>query len=123
MKLRRYGDPFGRITERPYGESKTIPGQSMQVREILTRYTSGQSLDVTSHTPVYLTDVELYDTRRKHNIDIAVDRLANEENILTLEDRVVDNKTSLDKLVAQSKQKSKNQVVMEPIQQPQQASE
>lgn len=60
------------------GESQTIPDQAMEVRDILSRYTSGQSLSVNANVPIYGEDNLLYDVRRKSNIDLAEDRHANE---------------------------------------------
>lgn len=79
-------------------KSQTIPDQAISTREILARYTTGQSLSLTANTPVYAENAPLYDTRRKSNIDIAVDRLNNEQKILEKESRVYDNKTKLSKL-------------------------
>lgn len=83
--------------------SETIPDQAMSVREILHKYTSGQSLDVNNLTPVYLENVSLYDTRRKHEIDLAVDKLQHERELIRLDKKVYDNKTALSELEADQK--------------------
>ena len=75
----------------------------MSMREILHRYTSGATLDVNNHTPVYLENVPLYDTRRKHEIDLAVDRLKHETTLSNMEKKVYDNKTALSQLDADQK--------------------
>ena len=75
----------------------------MSMREILHRYTSGATLDVNNHTPVYLENVPLYDTRRKHEIDLAVDRLNHEATLNTMEKKVYDNRTALNQLDADQK--------------------
>lgn len=74
-----------------YGESLTVPDQAMSVREILHRYTTGGDLRIKAGTPVYSEDTMLYDTRRKHNIDLAVDRKANEEFVASQRAKVIDN--------------------------------
>lgn len=73
-KYRSHGEPLPPLKPIDYGESQTVPGQALSVREILHRYTTGQSLSVNNNTPVYLENVPLYDLRRKSNIDIARDR-------------------------------------------------
>lgn len=83
--------------------SKTIPGQAMSTREILHRYTSGGSLNVNVNEPVYLTNVPLYDTRRKHNIDIAVDKSNNEKKIMQQQKEVFDNTTAISELTQKRK--------------------
>ena len=70
------------------------------MREILHRYTSGATLDVNNHTPVYLENFPLYDTRRKHEIDLAVDRLNHEKTLDKMSRKVYDNKTALQQLDA-----------------------
>jgi hypothetical protein len=82
-KYRSHGQPLPEPTPIDYGESKTIPDQALSVRDILHRYTTGQSLSVNNNTPVYLENVPLYDTRRKSNIDIARDRYNLEQEILS----------------------------------------
>lgn len=71
--------------------SLTTPDQSISVREILHRYTKGESLNIAGGQPVYLEHVPLYDTRRKHNIDIAEDKLENEKIITSQNQKVIDN--------------------------------
>jgi len=87
-KYRSQSEPLPAPTPINYGESKTIPDQAMSVREILHRYTTGQVLSVNNNTPMYAEDVPLYDTRRKHNIDLAVDRHNLEQEIQQIEQDV-----------------------------------
>lgn len=89
--------------EVPEGESQTIPDQSLSTRDILHRYTSGQSLDINANTPVYLENVKLYDSRRKNNIDLAVDKMENEREILRLDKKAFDEKTKMEALLNQQK--------------------
>ena len=95
--------PAALLCETSCETSQTIPDQAMSVREILHRYTSGVTLDVNNHTPVYLENVPLYDTRRKHEIDLAVDRLKHETTLSNMEKKVYDNKTALSQLDADQK--------------------
>lgn len=95
--------PAALLCETTCETSQTIPDQAMSMREILHRYTSGATLDVNNHTPVYLENVPLYDTRRKHEIDIAVDRLKHEATLYNMEKKVYDNKTALNQLDADEK--------------------
>ena len=95
--------PAALLCETSCETSQTIPDQAMTVRAILHRYTSGVTLDVNNHTPVYLENVPLYDTRRKHEIDLAVDRLKHETTLSNMEKNVYDNKTSLSELDADQK--------------------
>lgn len=71
--------------EKSVGKSLTQPDQTISVREILHRYTTGQSLDVNANMPVYTEGHSLYDVRRKHNIDIAMDRYQHERFMETIE--------------------------------------
>lgn len=87
MILRKAGNLVYLTKENPIGESKTIPDQSISVREILHRYTTGQSLDVNMNVPVYTEGDSLYDVRRKHNIDLAIDRYENERIIDELDQK------------------------------------
>jgi len=80
-KYRSHGEPLPPAPVVDYGQSQTIPDQALSVRDILHRYTTGQSLSVNNNTPVYLENVPLYDTRRKTNIDIARDRHNLEQEI------------------------------------------
>ena len=95
--------PAALLCETSCETSQTIPDQAMSMREILHRYTSGGTLDVNNHTPVYLENVPLYDTRRKHEIDLAVDRLNHEATLNNMEKKVYDNKTALNQLDADEK--------------------
>lgn len=88
--------------------SETIPDQALSVREILHRYTSGQTLDINNHTPVYLTNVPLYDTRRKSNIDLGVDKLNHEKDLHSLGKKIGDNRTALAELDRLEKFKEEN---------------
>lgn len=106
-------------TGKPHSE--TIPDQAMSVREILHRYTSGQTLDVNNYTPVYLENVPLYDTRRKHEIDLAVDKIQHEKQLNQLNKKVYDNKTALSELDAD--QKAFQQAQLQQQQQQKPASE
>ena len=92
--------PAALLCETSCETSQTIPDQAMSMREILHRYTSGATLDVNNHTPVYLENVPWYDTRRKHEIDLAVDRLNHEKTLDKMSKKVYDNKTALQQLDA-----------------------
>ena len=72
-------------------ESKTTPNQAISVREVLHRYTKGEVLTIANGVPVYGENQILYDVRRKNNIDIAEDSLANQENIQKLDNELVNN--------------------------------
>ena len=95
--------PAALLCETSCETSQTIPDQAMSMREILHRYTSGATLDVNNHTPVYLENVPLYDTRRKHEIDLAVDRLNHEKTLDKMSKKVYDNKTALNQLDSDEK--------------------
>lgn len=92
------------IFENVVGQSKTIPAQAMTNREILHRLTSGQSTNINSLVPTYYENVPLYDVRRKHNIDIAVDKIDNEKNIMQKQKEIFDDSTRLSEILKSKKQ-------------------
>lgn len=93
------------LMEKGGGESKTIPDQAMHMREILHRYTTGQSLNVGIGVPTYEPNAVLYDTRRKHNIDIAEDRHILEREIDNINSEIYDKKTRLAQINSQKRTK------------------
>lgn len=76
-------------------QTLTIPDQSMSVREILHRFTSGQELKVGVGKATYSETQVLYDMRRKHNIDIAEDRHEHEAQLINAALKVKDGKNQL----------------------------
>lgn len=108
-KYRNASEPLhiSAIMEKCFGESQTIPDQAMSTREILHRYTTGQAMSVNSNIPVYAENQPLYDTRRKNNIDIAVDKLNHEAEIMEKESRIFDKTTELQKI---TRQRQKEQI-------------
>lgn len=106
-KYRSQSEPIPQhlLMEKGGGESKTIPDQAMHMREILHRYTTGQSLNVGIGIPTYTPDAVLYDTRRKHIIDIAEDRHVLEREIDNINSEIYDKKTKLAQINSQKRAK------------------
>lgn len=55
--------------EEVYGESKTIPNQVMSPKEMLERFTRGQTIDTAPRQPFY-SEIELPDPRTMDLVDL-----------------------------------------------------
>lgn len=90
--------------------SKTQEGQAMSAREIINRYTTGQSMNIIAHTPEYWENVPHYDTRMKDNIQIAMDRHETERQIDELTKQGIESKRQMARMAKSSQEDEKRRL-------------
>lgn len=73
---------------KPYGRSRTVPGQSMTVEQIYQRYASGQPVSAYKDEPVFHGDFPMPNFDKMDKIDREKFRLENARYIAELREKV-----------------------------------